>query len=252
MEWKLFLSTFGLIFLAELGDKTQLAAFAATAGSKSPVSVFLGASAALVMSTLIAVALGSVLQKVVPVSWLKLGAGILFIIMGAAFVVNVALTRPAKPVAARAAADGILAKIVLRMAVDFEESTSDNYDALAAATKDERLKSLLDHLFIQEKEHLEKVKGMVERHGESSWMAGSLKPVERLAVADAPVSAEGASVAVRARDHELATARFYEELARVVPVKNVREVLTALAAEETGHARHLDAYLAGAEGARPA
>ncbi len=44
MEWKLIASTFGVIFLAELGDKTQLAAMSLSASSQKPLSVFVGAA----------------------------------------------------------------------------------------------------------------------------------------------------------------------------------------------------------------
>jgi putative Ca2+/H+ antiporter (TMEM165/GDT1 family) len=48
MDWKLILSTFGVIFLAELGDKTQLAAVTLSASTRKPLAVFIGASLALV------------------------------------------------------------------------------------------------------------------------------------------------------------------------------------------------------------
>ena len=48
MDWKVFWVTFGAIFLAEMGDKTQLAALTMAAETRLPLSVFLGAAAALV------------------------------------------------------------------------------------------------------------------------------------------------------------------------------------------------------------
>ncbi len=39
MDWRILATTFGLIFLAELGDKTQLAAMAMAAESKAPVNL---------------------------------------------------------------------------------------------------------------------------------------------------------------------------------------------------------------------
>ena len=58
MDWRVLASTFGLIFLAELGDKTQLAAIAMSAESRSPIAVFVGAVLALALVTLIGVAVG--------------------------------------------------------------------------------------------------------------------------------------------------------------------------------------------------
>jgi putative Ca2+/H+ antiporter (TMEM165/GDT1 family) len=95
MDFKLLASTFALIFLAELGDKTQLAAFAATAGSRSPWSIFVGASAALVLSTALAVLFGEAIQRLVPQHYLKLGAGILFVVFGGLLIASAIHTRSA-------------------------------------------------------------------------------------------------------------------------------------------------------------
>ena len=46
MDLRIFLTTFGIIFLAEMGDKTQLAAMTMAADTKKPWAVFLGASLA--------------------------------------------------------------------------------------------------------------------------------------------------------------------------------------------------------------
>ena len=83
MDWKLAVSTFGLVFLAELGDKTQLAALALTGKSGRPLSVFVGAGAALLAATLLGVLLGGALRKLVSERTLSLGAAVLFIAVGA-------------------------------------------------------------------------------------------------------------------------------------------------------------------------
>ncbi|MEE9403101.1 MAG: TMEM165/GDT1 family protein, partial [Desulfobacteria bacterium] len=66
MDFKVLLTTFGMIFLAELGDKTQLATLCFAADSKSPLAVFLGSAGALVLTSLLAVALGSFMCRLVP------------------------------------------------------------------------------------------------------------------------------------------------------------------------------------------
>lgn len=79
---KTFLSAFGLVFIAELGDKTQLATMLLAAQEKSPLVVFLGSAAALVMSSLVGVLAGAALTRIVPESLLRSGAGVLFIVLG--------------------------------------------------------------------------------------------------------------------------------------------------------------------------
>jgi putative Ca2+/H+ antiporter (TMEM165/GDT1 family) len=82
MDLKIFLTTFGMIFLAELGDKTQLATFAFAAKSESRLSVFIGSAGALVVTSLLAVTLGAAISRFVPANYMKIGAGVLFIILG--------------------------------------------------------------------------------------------------------------------------------------------------------------------------
>jgi|Deesub1362B_J571_1020462.scaffolds.fasta_scaffold04116_4 putative Ca2+/H+ antiporter (TMEM165/GDT1 family) len=75
---------FGLVLLAELGDKTQLAILA-MATQRGPWSVFFGASLALVGSTAVAVILGTVARGYLPEGALRLlryAAGALFIAFG--------------------------------------------------------------------------------------------------------------------------------------------------------------------------
>jgi putative Ca2+/H+ antiporter (TMEM165/GDT1 family) len=82
MDFKILLTTFGMIFLAELGDKTQLATFAFAAENKSRLAVFIGSASALVLTSLLAVVFGSTISRFVPVNYIKIGAGALFILLG--------------------------------------------------------------------------------------------------------------------------------------------------------------------------
>jgi len=82
MDFKMLMTTFGLIFLAELGDKTQLATFCFSADCNSRTSVFLGSAGALVLSSLIAVLFGAGVSRVIPLNYIRMGAGIFFIIVG--------------------------------------------------------------------------------------------------------------------------------------------------------------------------
>ena len=79
---KTSLTVFAALFLAELGDKTQLAVISFTAGGSNRWAVFAGASAALIASTLLAVLVGDALLRVVKPAYLQLGAAALFIVVG--------------------------------------------------------------------------------------------------------------------------------------------------------------------------
>ena len=61
-----FLTAFGTLFLAEMGDKTQLAVITLTASSKRPLSVFLGAVSALAAVTALGVVFGESATKLLP------------------------------------------------------------------------------------------------------------------------------------------------------------------------------------------
>jgi putative Ca2+/H+ antiporter (TMEM165/GDT1 family) len=77
-----FLTTATTVFLAELGDKTQLAALLLSAQSGKPVVVFVGASLALISSSLVGVLLGRWLAKVMPPQQLERLAGFLMVALG--------------------------------------------------------------------------------------------------------------------------------------------------------------------------
>ena len=85
MDWKLFGSTFLAIFLAEMGDKTQLATMSLSAGSSRWV-VFAGAALALVATSAIAVLVGEGVARVVPQASIRRGAGAVFVAMGLLFL----------------------------------------------------------------------------------------------------------------------------------------------------------------------
>ena len=74
--------TFFLVFIAELGDKTQLATMLLSAKSNSIMSVFIGSSLALICSSFLGVFVGSYITKYIPPHYIKNSAGVLFIVMG--------------------------------------------------------------------------------------------------------------------------------------------------------------------------
>jgi putative Ca2+/H+ antiporter (TMEM165/GDT1 family) len=82
MDWKIFVTAFLTLFLAELGDKTQLAVITMTASTESKLSIFLGASLALIVVTGIGVLVGGILSEWVPTEWLQRIVASAFIIIG--------------------------------------------------------------------------------------------------------------------------------------------------------------------------
>lgn len=241
MNWKLFGSTFLLIFLAELGDKTQLAAMATTINSGSARwTIFVAASSALVVSTLIAVLFGSVLTKVMPegyMNYIKVAAGILFLVFGALILrESVGQLRKAAKVK-----PGLARSMVFRMAAEFEKAASEDYRALAARTQHAGLKALLESLAQEEEEHVRRLAGVEAEPAaiQIAEVVPALPPREQL-VHD--VAAEDRPILDHAIEHEKATAGFYEELARLTPVHSLRAAFQALASAEREHVRKLETF----------
>jgi putative Ca2+/H+ antiporter (TMEM165/GDT1 family) len=87
MDWKLFGSTFAAIFLAEMGDKTQIATMSLSAG-RSAWTVFAASALALVATSAIAVLVGEGVARLVPAIWVKRAAGLLFVVMGVLFLLG--------------------------------------------------------------------------------------------------------------------------------------------------------------------
>jgi Ca2+/H+ antiporter, TMEM165/GDT1 family len=82
MDLRILLTTFGIIFLAEMGDKTQLAAMTMAADSKKPWAVFIGASLALAAVSALGVLVGSLVGDYLPLVWVKRVAATAFIVIG--------------------------------------------------------------------------------------------------------------------------------------------------------------------------
>lgn len=90
MDWKLFVSTFAAIFVAEIGDKTQLATLSFASAGRSRWVVFCASALALVATSAIAVVAGEALSRAIPPIWIRRGAGVLFLVLGVVFLA----TRP--------------------------------------------------------------------------------------------------------------------------------------------------------------
>lgn len=88
MVWRTMLTTFSLVFLAELGDKTQLATLLLAAESRNLWAVFFGSAGALVLSSLIGVLAGETLTRFISPHYLQVGAGIAFIFLGVLMLIR--------------------------------------------------------------------------------------------------------------------------------------------------------------------
>jgi putative Ca2+/H+ antiporter (TMEM165/GDT1 family) len=82
-DWRLIVSSFTMIFFAELGDKTQISIFALATNRGSFLSIFTGAVSALILTTLLAVVLGGAVGRFVPEKVMKIFAGSVFLLFGA-------------------------------------------------------------------------------------------------------------------------------------------------------------------------
>ncbi len=82
MAWEQFLMAFAAIFLAELGDKTQIAVITLSASTKKPFAIFLGGSLALTLLTGIGALAGEAVTKYVPGGVLSKVAAVLFVVIG--------------------------------------------------------------------------------------------------------------------------------------------------------------------------
>tara|TARA_B100001029_G_C14886085_1_gene352711 strand:- start:182 stop:475 length:294 start_codon:yes stop_codon:yes gene_type:complete len=78
----LLFTTFVTVFLAEIGDKTQLTTITLSSTTNKPVAVFIGSSLALILATLLGALAGGSIANLIPAFILKLLAGIVFLIIG--------------------------------------------------------------------------------------------------------------------------------------------------------------------------
>jgi putative Ca2+/H+ antiporter (TMEM165/GDT1 family) len=83
MDWKLLFTVFATIFVAEIGDKTQLATLLYASGAEaSKLTVFLGASLALILTSALGVLVGAALSQYLDPKYLAWVAGVGFIAVG--------------------------------------------------------------------------------------------------------------------------------------------------------------------------
>ena len=78
----LLFTTFFTVFVAEMGDKTQLTTITLSSTTNKPIAVFIGSSIALILATLLGALAGGSIANLIPAFLLKLLSGIVFLIIG--------------------------------------------------------------------------------------------------------------------------------------------------------------------------
>ena len=96
MDWKILGTTFAAVFIAELGDKTQLATLSFATAGTARLPVFLGSATALICTSALAVFGGEAISRLISPRVLQRGAGFLFLIIGA-WVLWGAFSTPTPP-----------------------------------------------------------------------------------------------------------------------------------------------------------
>jgi putative Ca2+/H+ antiporter (TMEM165/GDT1 family) len=80
--WKVFFTAFGVMFIAELGDKTQLTILSLASRFRSPWTVFAGAALAMILATGLGVLVGNYLPSLIGEKAVRFVSGGLFVLFG--------------------------------------------------------------------------------------------------------------------------------------------------------------------------
>jgi rubrerythrin len=230
---KLFASTFILIFLAELGDKTQLAAMAKSIEGR--MTVFLAASAALICSTLIAVLFGDTLTRFIPERYLQIAAGVLFIVFGGIMLFKVFFGQA--DVVQAAPVPSAFERLIIQTAMVFEEAAEQDYRQLARNAESEAMKKVLLALADEERNHLTHLHAarLNPAHREAFESQKKIVLPELEQLLHNVAEDQSRPFIDHAIEHEQATAAFYEKLANTAKLPALKRTLRRLAEEERRH-----------------
>tara|TARA_Y100001968_G_C19431998_1_gene757588 strand:+ start:2444 stop:2740 length:297 start_codon:yes stop_codon:yes gene_type:complete len=88
MVLTLIFTTFFTVFLAEMGDKTQLTTITLSSTTNKPLAVFIGSSIALILATLLGALAGGSISSLIPEFLLKMLAGIVFLYLGSNLLIQ--------------------------------------------------------------------------------------------------------------------------------------------------------------------
>lgn len=255
MDLKILAASFALVFLAELGDKTQLTAMALTTSSKSGWSVFAGTSLALIATTALAVAFGALLTKWVPQNVLHIVSAVAFILIGVVLLVNVARKAPAEKPGEEAAAvvpsGNIVFSLVARQAAAFEEEIIEHLEALLPQVTEKTWRETIQEIVAEDRKHMH---SLAELPGQGEETPDAADLAERDVAAElgfkgalrrsADVGAETDEASVQAAIQEAVYAEehlshFYLALARQSKIHAAKDAFRWLAMEDLRHAERL-------------
>ncbi len=240
MNARLFFTTFLMIFLAELGDKTQLSVIGRVTDPTTKWIVFAASSLALVCSTLIAVQCGGLLARTIEPRMIKTGAGVLFLVIGALTLVDG--LRPAhKPVSEKPTGMSAVGRLVLAQATRFETIAARDYRALADRTANPAIRAVLIKLADSESGHLAIIDGLRRSEPRIPLPAGTPEALPSESELCHDVATSDVPVLDHAIAHERSTAAFYAHLAQVTVVPSLKRAFQDLSQSEM---RHVDELMA--------
>lgn len=232
MNFSLVISTFVMIFLAELGDKTQLAAMAASAGSKQPLAVLLGASVALVLSSVCAVVAGTFIGEKIPLKFIKIAAGIMFILFGLLYVKEAFVPEKAEELTKVAPLDMIGGSLI-KVARAFEEQELKMLEAVRESIQSELCRDKLEEIIRQERNHLIVLGNVADdKLIFSSAEKNAFAPLK----ADYVCRGDDECLIADMYEREQAMADFYRIMAEKSAIVSVKNAFYRLSQEELAHA----------------
>lgn len=244
MNLRLILSTFIVIFLAELGDKTQLAAMAASAGSNRPFSVLIGASVALVLSSALAVVIGSFIGDHIPLRYIKIAAGVVFIIFGSMYVKEAFV--PEKEVSQQGTATlHFIGNSVIKAAQAFEEQELKMLRAIRDSIGRTECLSVIDELILEDEQHRISLSSIKKRER-------ILKKEDQVQLVhlneEYACSEDDVQVLQDLYNREAAMADFYQLMSDKSKITGVKQALHNLYLDEMGHCAKIRPLLEGEAG----
>ncbi|MBP5509769.1 MAG: TMEM165/GDT1 family protein [Kiritimatiellae bacterium] len=240
MNWPLFCSTFLLVFLAELGDKTQMTVLSQSAANASKGTIFLAGSLALIAATAIGVAAGSWINRLVPdPRWIKLTGGLLFLCFGCMLFVEA--FRMGRPVPVPVKVSGWIGRSVVREAEILERNAYTDFLALARDAETPEVREILESIAQEERWHHEAMLCALAGGAEkdipfTEGMAAGLPEPDAYLVRAAGAEHPLEQAIVNKRRMIV----FYQKLSAGLRESRLRDTFAGIAAAEENHARRLE------------